>query len=195
MFLHAGGEYECIFNKLCTRRGGFIFARCTSVSVLSWLGLYCLVFIWYLINVVSFLLNRHLGSFVVKKYYFYISGLLTCKQLCYTVKTPDHNPRIQVNLSAVDLAGKIWQGQELRVNAKDSKSLTKWPGAAANQCVIDHLTASESGFVRSQTSMLLKYKCICLIKVDFEGSTDTAHLITVVCVWISNCVWVLKKCN
>lgn len=78
----------------------FSFARCSSVYVLSWWGLYCLVFIWYLINVVSFLLNCHLGSFVVQKYYFYISGLLTCKQLCYTVKTPGHNPRIQVNLSA-----------------------------------------------------------------------------------------------
>lgn len=121
----------------------FFFTRCSSVSVLSWLGLYCLVFIRYLINVVSFLLNRHLGSFVVKKYYFYISGLLTCKQLCYAVKTPDHNPRIQVNLLALDLAGEIWQGQELRVNAKDPKSFTKLLGAAANHCVIDHLTVSQ----------------------------------------------------
>lgn len=25
MFLHAGGEYECIFNKLCTKRVFFFF--------------------------------------------------------------------------------------------------------------------------------------------------------------------------
>lgn len=174
----------------------FFFARCSSVYVLSWWGLYCLVFIWYLINVVSFLLNRHLGSFVVKKYYFYISGLLTCEQLCYTVKTPGHNPRIRVNLSALDSAGKIWQGQELRVNAKDPKSLTKWLGAAANQCVIDHLTASESGFVRSQTSMLLKYKRMYLIKNKIwrfhrHCTLDNCGL----CVNFQLCVSSKKKCN